>query len=103
MAKDIQELAVQEAALAQAMSEATAKRSEEKPANLKAIADAKDGQVALKQAIVVLKEWYAKQAEEASLVQVGSRSGGSRRKQVPAMEEYKGMQRLKGGVVSMPT
>lgn len=96
MQKDIETLAAQEAALAEAIKEATAKRQEEKPINEKAIADAKEGQVALKQAIVVLKEFYAKQLEE-SFVQLS----GTGQKQVPEMAEYKGMQRLKGGVVGM--
>jgi hypothetical protein len=73
------------------MSEATSQRATEKEENEAAIKDAKAGQVAIKQAIVVLKEFYAKTA----LIQT------SVVRQVPEMEAYGGMQRASGGVVGM--
>jgi hypothetical protein len=94
MTTDISDLAAAEASLASAMEEATAQRQKEKPVNLATIEDAKEGQVGVKQAIIVLREFYAKQAE--ALLQIANK-----KKQVPEMKEYQGMQRLKGGVVAM--
>merc|ERR1719498_1293707 len=71
------------------MKEATEQRQKEKAKNTDTIADAKAGSEAVAQAIVVLHEFYSKQA----FIQV--------RRQVPEMAEYKGMQSAKGGVVGM--
>jgi DNA repair exonuclease SbcCD ATPase subunit len=89
MAEEIKTLAKEQKELATAMSEATAQRQKEKAKNTKAISDAQAGSEAVKQAIVVLREFYSSQA----FIQV--------RRQVPEMAEYKGMQSAKGGVVGM--
>jgi len=90
MAKLIATLKTEQSDLVMAMSEATTQRDQEKATNLDTIADAKAGHEATKQAIAVLKEFYASQ----SFLQM-------RRRQVPEMAEYKGMSSAKGGVVGM--
>jgi len=82
------------AALRVSMTEATTERTEEKEKNLKSIKDAKAGQVAVKQAIVVLEEFYSSQGD--ALLQVVGHG-----KQVPEMKGYKGMQGENNGVVGM--
>ena len=77
------------------MSEAEAQRNAENKENTETIADAQAGQNAIKQAVVVLKEFYASQGGEgAALVQEGGR-------QVPEMKEYKGMHSAQKGVIGM--
>jgi len=88
MAKKIATLAEEQAALRQDVADATKVRGEEKEDNTKAIKDSAEAQVAVGQAIAVLKEFYAKQGE--SFLQ-----------QVPEMEAYKGMGASGGGVVGM--
>lgn len=76
------------------MAEATKIRQEEKATNTQTIKDAEEAQTAVAQAIVVLKEFYAKAAESTSLVQ----------KQSPPPifdSPYKGMQAENGGVIGM--
>jgi len=78
-----------------AMAEATKIRQEEHATNTQTIKDAKDGQAAVAQALVVLKEFYAKAGDATALVQ-----------QQPVAPEifdapYKGMQGKAGGVVGM--
>merc|ERR1719379_1953594 len=68
------------------MKEATEIREKEKAENLQTIADAKEAQEAVEQALKVLRDFYAKQA----LLQ-----------QVPEMKAYKGMGGAKKGVVGM--
>merc|ERR1712194_393378 len=68
---------------------------EEKAENLETIEDAKEGQVAVAQALTVLREFYAKAGEATALLQ-----------QQPVAPEifdapYKGMQGENGGVVGM--
>merc|ERR1719335_1774409 len=77
------------AALAKAMKEATEIRTKEKEENLQTIKDAKEAQEAVEQALVILKDFYAKQA---GLLQEG---------QVPEMKEYKGMGGSSKGVIGM--
>jgi len=89
MGERIATLSKEQAELASAMSEASAQRGKEKSTNTKAMADASAGEEAVKQALVVLREFYASQA---SLLQG---------KQVPEMAAYKGMSSTKGGVVGM--
>jgi len=89
MAATIAKLSQEQADLTKAMAEATELREKEKAENLDTIADSKAGSEAVKQAIVVLKEFYSSQA--AFLQQ----------KQVPEMAAYKGMQSSKGGVIGM--
>jgi len=91
MAEEIKTLAEEQAALAQDMAQATDTRSKERLANEAAVEDAKAGQTAVKQAILVLKDFFSRQGVE--LLQA------SARRQVPAMEKYAGM--YDGGVVAM--
>merc|ERR1719326_361562 len=69
LAKRLEELAAAQAALSKAMKEATEFREKEKAENLQTIADAKEAQEAVEQALVILKDFYAKQ--EAALLQSG--------------------------------
>jgi hypothetical protein len=94
MGRDIGTLVQEQADLAKAMVEATKQRSTEKTTNLDTIADAQAGTTSVKQALVVLNEFYAAQA---SLLQ----QKGKGKRQVPAMEAYTGMQDAKGGVIGM--
>merc|ERR1719199_628093 len=87
MAKKIQTLKEEQAALTMAMSKATTQRDLEKTTNTDTMKDAAAGEEATKAALVVLKEFYASQS---SFLQ-----------QVPEMAAYKGMQSAKGGVVGM--
>jgi chromosome segregation ATPase len=86
MAKKIATLQKEQSDLAKAMSEATSQRNAEKTKNTQTMEDAAAGEAAVKQALVVLREFYSSQ----SFVQ-----------QVPEMAAYKGMQSAKGGVVGM--
>jgi len=87
MAKKIATLSSEQAALQKAMSEATEQRMKEKATNTDTMADASAGEDAVKQAVVVLKEFYSSQ--------------GSFLQQAPEMAAYKGMGSAKGGVVGM--
>merc|ERR1719515_160675 len=87
MAKTIEKLIKDQAELTKAMAEATELREKEKAENEIAIKDAKAAQEAVKMALEILHEFYSSQS---ALLQ-----------QVPAMEPYKGMQDLKGGVIGM--
>jgi len=90
MGKRIATLGKQQADLQSAMAEATTQRQTEKATNAATMKDAAAGEEAVKQALVVLKEFYASQS---SLLQKGG--------QVPEMAAYKGMQSANGGVVGM--
>jgi len=87
MGEKIATLSQQQAELTKAMAEATAQRQAEKATNSDTMKDAAAGEDAIKQALVILREFYASQA---SFLQ-----------QVPEMAAYKGMQSAKGGVVGM--
>jgi hypothetical protein len=91
MGEKIATLSKEQAELTKAMSEATGQRTKEKATNTETIKDATAGEEATKQALVILKEFYASQA--SFLQQKGN--------QVPEMAAYKGMQSGKGGVVGM--
>jgi len=88
MAKKISTLAEEQAALRKDVSEATKTRSDEKKENEVAIKDSAEAQVAVGQALAVLKDFYAKQ-------------GDSFLQQAPEMAAYNGMQSANGGVVGM--
>lgn len=92
LAEGISELEAGIAALDTSMAEATELRTAEKKENEVTIADAKEAQAAVAQALTVLKEFYAKAAEATALVQ-----------RQPAIFDspYKGMQAENGGVVGM--
>merc|ERR1719450_2049296 len=89
MGQDIDKLVQEQSDLTNAIKEATKQRDAEKAENLQTIADAAAGEKAVKSALVVLREFYDKQA---ALLQ------GS---QAPEMEAYSGMSAAKGGVVGM--
>jgi len=89
MGEKIATLSKEQAELATAISEATAQRQMEKATNSDTIKDAAAGADATKQALVVLKEFYA------------SQSSFLQDKQVPEMAAYKGMHSGNGGVVGM--
>jgi hypothetical protein len=89
---DISALSKAVAELDTAMAKATTLRHSEKAENEATIKDASDAQTAVAQALVVLKEFYAKAAESTALVQ-----------QEPAIFDspYTGMHAENGGVLGM--
>jgi len=95
LTEDISDLTAAVAELDAAVAKATNIRSVEKEENTATIADAKDAQAAVAQALTVLKEFYAKAGEATSLLQQQPES--------PEIFEssYKGMQSENGGVVGM--
>merc|ERR1740117_2665472 len=94
LGEDITELSKAVAELDQGMATATKQRQSEKAENTEPIKDAGDAQTAVAQALVVLKEFYAKAAESTALVQ---RVGEPDIFDSP----YKGMGAESGGVVGM--
>merc|ERR1719424_2369196 len=93
LGEDITELSKAVAELDAGMAKSTEMRQQEKADNTNTIKDASDAQTAVAQALVVLKEFYAKAAESTALVQVGA----------PDIFDapYKGMGAESGGVVGM--
>jgi len=69
LAEELTELATAVAELDRAMAEATGLRMEEKKTNEATIVDSQEAQTAVAQALVVLKEFYAKAAEATAFVQ----------------------------------
>merc|ERR1719265_1386503 len=67
MAKQIATLIAEQAALTKAMAEATEQRTSEKADNEATIADAQAAIEAVKQALVILREFYTSQASPAFL------------------------------------
>ena len=63
MAEDIDTLAEEQAELMKAMAEATSIRGKEHDENTVAIADSSAAQVAVKQALLILREFYAGASE----------------------------------------
>jgi len=98
LTQELADLATEITELDAAMNKATEIRTEEKAKNEATIADAKAAQEAVKSALAVLKEFYAKAAEATALLQ-----------QPSAMDDapgtfdssYKGMGAEGGGVVGM--
>merc|ERR1719240_493177 len=91
LGEDLSELSKSVAELDQAMATATEQRQKEKAENTATIKDASDAQTAVAQALVVLKEFYAKAAEATALIQQ------------PEIFDapYKGMGAESGGVIGM--
>mmetsp|Transcript_156478 Transcript_156478/g.272257 ORF Transcript_156478/g.272257 Transcript_156478/m.272257 type:complete len:667 (+) Transcript_156478:94-2094(+) len=88
---NIAELSKAVAELDDTMATATDNRKKEKETNEETIADAKEAQAAVSQALTVLKDFYAKAAEATSFAQ-----------QPEIFDSpYKGMQAENGGVVGM--
>lgn len=99
LAEELTELSKAVSELDEAVAKATNIRQEEKAKNFATIKDAMDAQVAVAQAVTVLKEFYAKSGEATAFVQQGAKA-----KQAPPEifdSEYKGMLPEKGGVVGM--
>jgi hypothetical protein len=97
LTEDLSTLATAIADLDAAMAKATTIRQEEKATNAVTVKDAQEAQTAVAQALVVLKEFYAKAAEATALVQKGSQQ------KQPAIFDspYTGMGAESGGVVGM--
>jgi len=95
LTEEINELTAAVAAIDEAVAKATKIREAEKAKNADTIADAKDAQVAVEQALQVLKDFYEKAGEATALVQ--------QQPEAPEIfdKPYKGMQGAKGGVVGM--
>jgi septal ring factor EnvC (AmiA/AmiB activator) len=93
LTEDIAELTKAIAELDAAMAKATKLRAEEKAKNTETIKDSEEAQVAVAQALTVLKEFYAKAGEATAFLQ----------QEPPEIFEkpYKGMQAENGGVVGM--
>jgi len=93
LTQDITALTEAVAELDAAMAKATKLRQEEKATNTQTMEDAAQAQTAVAQALVVLKDFYAKAGDATALLQQ------------PAPEifdkPYKGMQSENGGVVGM--
>merc|ERR1711957_828222 len=83
------------AELDEAMAKATNLRNSEKAKNQDTIADSEGAQVAVAQALTVLKEFYAKAAEATALIQ--------QQPEAPEIfdEPYKGMGAESGGIIGM--
>jgi len=92
LGEDINSLSKQLADLAGAMADATKLRVSEKDENLATIRDAQDAQTAVAQALLVLKEFYAKSAEATALVQ---------KRPSVFSAPYTGMGADSGGVIGM--
>jgi len=100
LTEDVAELTTQVAELDKAMAEMTSIRQAEKAKNTETIADAEAAQTAVEQALVVLKEFYAKAAESTALLQ---RKGTRQQPEAPEIfdKPYTGMGGDSGGVVGM--
>jgi hypothetical protein len=98
LTQEVADLNAEILAIDEAVAKATQIRTEEKAKNEATIKDAKEAQVAVSNALAVLKEFYAKAAEATALVQ-----------QPSAMDDapetfttgYKGLGAESGGVVGM--
>merc|ERR1719433_454207 len=99
---DVADLSDAIAAVKPKQAEAAKIRQEEKTANTKTIADAKDAIMAVEKATKVLKDFYGKVAD-ASLLQSANSNGESLREEMRAVERapYKGMQAGSGGIFGM--
>jgi len=95
LTEEISEMTKAVAKLDEAMAEATKLRKEEKDKNEKTIEDAQAAQMAVAQALTVLKEFYAKAGEATAFVQ--------QQPEAPEIFDapYKGMQSENGGIVGM--
>merc|ERR1719393_571255 len=95
LAQEITELTQSVADLDAAIAEATKIREEEKAKNAETVKDAKAAQVAVSQALGVLKDFYEKAGEATSFIQTN-------KKQPEIFDKpYTGMQGAAGGVVGM--
>jgi hypothetical protein len=97
---ELEELADGISTLSKTLSEATDARETEKAENEKAIADAQAAIPAVRKALTVLKDFYAKAATATSLVQAGA-SGPADEAPGSWDTPYQGMGGSKTGVVGM--
>jgi len=97
LTEEVTELAADVSKLDKAMAEATELRTAEKSKNEATIKDAQEAQTAVEQALVVLKDFYAKVGGATAFVQQGAAP------KAPEIfdEPYKGMSGESGGVVGM--
>jgi len=98
LTEEVTELAADVSKLDKAMSEATKLRTEEKSKNEATIKDAQEAQTAVEQALVVLKDFYAKAGGATAFVQQDAAAP-----EAPEIFDapYKGMSGESGGVVGM--
>jgi len=103
LGEEIAELTQAIADIDKAVAEATEERAAEKEKNEETIKDAKEAQVAVSQALSVLKEFYAKAATATALVQQQQTPAEQLAADSPESfeEPYTGMQGSTGGVVGM--
>lgn len=95
LSEDLRDLTKSVAELDKAMAEATGIRNQEKAKNSATTQDAEAAQVAVAQALTVLREFYAKAAEATALIQ--------QQPEAPEIfdKPYKGMGAESGGIVGM--
>lgn len=98
LASDVAAVSEAIAELDAAMAKATAIRSEEKSKNTVTIADAKEGQAAVSDAIGVLEEFYASASEATAFTQTKVHA---KQPEIFDDEPYKGMGGENGGVIGM--
>jgi chromosome segregation ATPase len=99
LGEEISELSQAIANIDSAVAEATEQRQAESAKNKQTVADAKEAQTAVAQALAVLKEFYAKAAEATALVQQTQTPGDDAPETFGA--PYQGMGGESGGVVGM--
>jgi chromosome segregation ATPase len=95
LAQDISDLQTQLKELDQQMAKATADRAASKEKNTMTIQEAKDAQEAISQALAMIKDFYAKNAENTALVQQSPSDDQPESWNTP----YKGKQAQGGGVI----
>jgi hypothetical protein len=102
LGEEMADLTAQIAELDSNVQAATEQRQKEKAANTQAVADAKVAQQAVRSALKVLKDFYAKAAKATALVQTQAKSKGPG-DDAPASFDtaYRGMGGSSGGVVGM--
>jgi len=98
LASEIADLSAEMGDLDAAMAKATTERQEEKAKNADTVSDAKDGQVAVANALAVLREFYAKAAQATALVQ---QQGPADDAPETFDSAYTGQGAASGGVVGM--
>jgi len=103
LGEEIAELTTAIADIDKAVAEATEERAAEKEKNEETIKDAKEAQVAVSQALAVLKEFYAKAATATALVQARQTPAEALAADSPETfdEPYTGMSGSNTGVVGM--
>jgi len=97
---DISELSKSVADLDSDMAKATELRQGQKQTNTMTVKDSQDAQAAVAQALVVLKEFYAKSAESTALTQKNVKKLGKQEPEIFS-GSYKGMGAENGGVIGM--